>query len=225
MADETMMTGELNTDPAEGGQAQGAATDPANQPPQEETPPAADPATAPQEKPEGEEGAKEGEGEKEGEKPEIPEKYEFKAPEGFEGELDQAALEQFEPIAKELGLTQEQADKLVSMHADSIQRASTEARDQWAQQQQTWREDLQNDPEFGGQKFQENVTAATKAVERFGSPGLKEALESTGMGNHPELVRTFAAIGKAISEDKLVMGNQSQGQRSIEERLYPNMKS
>lgn len=222
MAEETMMTGELNTDPAEGGQAQGEPTEGTTEPSQPE---GGDPATAPQDKPEGEDSTKEGEGEKEGETPEVPEKYEFKAPEGFEGELDQAALEQFEPIAKELGLTQEQADKLVSMHADSIQRASTEAREQWAQQQQTWREDLQNDPEFGGQKFQENVTAATKAVERFGSPGLKEALESTGMGNHPELVRTFAAIGKAISEDKLVMGNQSQGQRSIEERMYPNMKT
>ncbi|TDX30763.1 hypothetical protein DFO67_10418 [Modicisalibacter xianhensis] len=218
MAEETMMTGELNTEPAEGDQAQGAATDTANQ---NDTPPAADPNAA-TDKPEGDDGAKDGEGKKDGEQEsQVPEKYEFKAPEGFEGELDQAAIEQFEPIAKELGLTQEQADKLVAMHADSIQRAATAQRETWAQQQQTWRDELQSDPDFGGKAFNENVQSAVKAVERFGTPGLKEALEQTGMGNHPELVRTFAAIGKAISEDKLHLGGQSHGQRDAADILYP----
>lgn len=214
MADETMMTGELNTDPAEGNQAEGEPTDGVDKPE------GGDPAAAP----EGEQGTKDGEGKEGEQESQVPEKYEWAAPEGFEGELDQAAIEQFEPMAKELGLSQEQANKLVAMHAESIQRANTDAHEQWSQQQKTWREDLQNDPDFGGKAFNENVQSAMKAVDKFGSPGLKEALEQTGMGNHPELVRTFAAIGKAISEDKIVMGNQSQGERAIEDRMYPNMK-
>lgn len=220
MADGTMMTGEGDTNPAQGtgqGEPSGQATE--GQPPQEGQPqgqPDAEPTEGQQD------GAQKGEskdGEGEGES-QVPETYEWKAPEGFEGELDSAAIEQFEPIAKELGLTQEQADKMVALHADSLQRAQQQARDNWAQQQETWENDLRNDPDFGGAKFDENVGAAMKAVEKFGTPGLKEALESTGMGNHPELVRTFAEIGKAISEDKIVMGNQSQGERSMAERLY-----
>lgn len=223
MAEATMMTGEGDTNPAQGNQGQGEPSgDPTEgkQQPQEGQP-QSEPAAEPTEgKPEG---AKEGEG-KEGEEGEgtAPEAYEWKAPEGFEGELDQAAIEQFEPIAKELGLTQEQADKMVGLHAESLQRAQQQARDNWAQQMQTWQDDLRSDPEFGGAKFDENVGSAMKAVEKFGSPGLKEALESTGMGNHPELVRTFAAIGQAISEDKIVMGNQSQGERSMADRMYSN---
>lgn len=220
MADGTMMTGEGDTNPAQGtgqGEPSGKATE--GQPPQEGQPqgqPDAEPTEGQQD------GAQKGEskeGEGEGES-QVPETYEWKAPEGFEGELDSAAIEQFEPIAKELGLTQEQADKMVALHADSLQRAQQQARDNWAQQQETWENDLRNDPDFGGAKFDENVGSAMKAVEKFGTPGLKEALESTGMGNHPELVRTFAEIGKAISEDKIVMGNQSQGERSMAERLY-----
>jgi len=51
---------------------------------------------------------------------------------------------------------------------------------------------------------------------------MSAALDQTGMGNHPELVRTFAQIGKAISEDKIHMGNQSHGERSAADILYPN---
>lgn len=222
MADGTMMTGEGDTNPAQGtgqGEPSGQPAEGDQQQPQGGEPngqPDAEPTEGQQD------GAQEGEskeGEGEGES-QAPETYEWKAPEGFEGELDSAAIEQFEPIAKELGLTQEQADKMVSLHAESLQRAQQQARDNWAQQQETWESELREDPDFGGPKFDENVGAAMKAVEKFGTPGLKEALESTGMGNHPELVRTFAQIGQAISEDKIVMGNQSQGERSMAERLY-----
>lgn len=221
MDDGTMMTGEGDTNPAQGSQGQGESSQQpteGQQQPQEgqkQDPPAAEPTEGKQE------GEKEGE--KEGES-EAPEAYEWNVPEGFEGDLDQAAIEEFEPIAKELGLTQEQADKMVALHAESLQRANQHARDTWAQQMQTWQDDLRNDPDFAGAKFDENIGSAMKAVEKFGTPGLKEALESTGMGNHPELVRTFANIGQAISEDKIVMGGQSQGERSMADRLYPTPK-
>lgn len=46
--------------------------------------------------------------------PGAPEKYAFTAPEGQE--LDTSALAQFEPVARELNLTQEQAQKLVDVY-------------------------------------------------------------------------------------------------------------
>lgn len=51
-------------------------------------------------------------------------KYEFTPPEG--GELDANALAVFEPIAKELGLSQEQAQKLVDIYPQ-IQQQQAEA--------------------------------------------------------------------------------------------------
>ena len=48
---------------------------------------------------------------------------------------------------------------------------------------------------------------------------LKEYLEGTGLGTHPELVKAFVKIGKAMSEDGMVDGS-NQGQRSAAEVLY-----
>lgn len=162
---------------------------------------------------------KEGEG-----KSEVPEKYEFTKPEGFEGELDEGALEAFEPIAKELGLSQEQADKLVAIHAETVQKQQQAMADQHSQQMEAWTNELREDPDFGGAKFDANVKSAQKAVETFGSEGLKKALEETGLGNHPDLVRTFAMIGKSISEDGFVSGGKSGGERSAADVFYGKNK-
>lgn len=230
MAEETMMTGQTNTETVEGDQGQGDGafdqvtqqkTDDSTSTPEAGEGGEATDAEGDQQESaeaEGEEGSQE-DGEAEG----PPEKYEWKAPEGFEGELDQSAIDQFEPVARELGLTQEQADKLVEMHANSIQRGQEAARENWTQQVEQWQTELREDPEFG-KDFDANLKSAQKAVKDFGDPALLEALEETGMGNHPALVRTFAAIGKAISEDKIVMGNQSQGPRAPEDVFYPQKK-
>lgn len=153
---------------------------------------------------------------------EVPEKYEWTLPEGFEGELDQQAVEAFEPIARELRLTQEQANKMVELHAQSLMKANQAAREQIASQMQQWNESLRNDADFGGVKFDQNVAVAQKAVQAFGSPELTQVLNETGLGNHPALVKAFHQIGKAISEDRFVMGNQSSGPRSAGAIMYPD---
>ncbi|EOF5964932.1 peptidase [Salmonella enterica] len=152
-------------------------------------------------------------------KPEgAPEKYEFKAGEGQE--LDTAALEQFEPIARELNLTNEQAQKMVDLYGTKImpmvQQQQAEA---WQKTTEQWAADVKADKEIGGDKLTGNLSAAQRALAQFGTPELKEYLEGTGLGNHPELVKAFIKIGKAMSEDGMVDGS-NQGQRSAAEVLY-----
>lgn len=163
-------------------------------------------------KPAGEEGKKD-------DKPEgAPEKYEFTAGEGQE--LDTAALEQFEPIARELNLTNEQAQKMVDLYGTKImpmvQQQQAEA---WQKTTEQWAADVKADKEIGGDKLTANLSSAQRALKQFGSPELKEYLNGTGLGNHPELVKTFIKIGKAMSEDGMVDGS-NQGQRSAAEVLY-----
>ncbi|EIX6839108.1 peptidase [Escherichia coli] len=152
-------------------------------------------------------------------KPEgAPEKYEFKPAEGQE--LDTAALEQFEPIARELNLTNEQAQKMVDLYGTKImpmvQQQQAEA---WQKQTEGWAETVKADKEIGGDKLTANLSAAQRALDQFGTPELKEYLNATGLGNHPDLVKTFVKIGKAMSEDGMVTGKES-GQRSAAEVLY-----
>ncbi|MEX2991180.1 peptidase [Serratia fonticola] len=154
--------------------------------------------------------------EKKDEKPVVPEKYEFKAPEGVE-QLDPQALAVFEPIAKELGLSQEQAQKLVDIYPQ-IQQQQAEA---WSKQVTDWGDQVKADKEIGGDKLTASVGQAQRALDQFGTPALREYLESSGLGNHPELVRAFAKVGKMMSEDKIIMPNQG-GQRSAADVLYGN---
>lgn len=152
--------------------------------------------------------------EKKDEKPVVPEKYEFKAPEGVE-QLDPQALAVFEPIAKELGLSQEQAQKLVDIYPQ-IQQQQAEA---WSKQVTDWGDQVKADKEIGGDKLTASVGQAQKALDQFGTPALREYLEQSGLGNHPELVRAFAKVGKMMSEDKIIVPNQG-GQRSAADILY-----
>lgn len=143
----------------------------------------------------------------------APEKYEFTPPEGQE--LDANALAVFEPIAKELGLSQEQAQKLVDIYPQ-IQQQQAEA---WSKQVADWGEQVKADKEIGGDKFNASVGAAQRALDQFGNTELREYLNASGLGNHPALVRFCAKVGKAMAEDTFVVPNQG-GQRSAADILY-----
>lgn len=152
-------------------------------------------------------------------KPEgAPEKYEFKPAEGQD--LDTAALEQFEPIARELNLTNEQAQKMVDLYGTQIlpmvQKQQAEA---WQKTTEQWAADVKADKEIGGDKLTANIGVAQRALETFGTPDLKEYLNASGLGNHPELIKVFVKVGKAMSEDGMVTGKES-GQRTAAEVLY-----
>jgi hypothetical protein len=172
------------------------------------------------------------EGNKEGdpaEKPQgAPEKYEFKAPEGKE--FDAEIIGNFSEIAKELNLTQDAAQKLVESMGPKIaerQLAQVEAiRNEWAQQSQV-------DKEFGGDKLNENMAVAKKALDSFGTPELRTLLVQSGLGNNPEVIRFMFRAGKAISEDTFVRssagansGKQNAGDfNSKAAALYSNQQS
>ncbi|HED5666429.1 TPA: peptidase [Enterobacter kobei] len=218
-----------NEQPADGGAAP-APSEPAA-PAADAPAPAADPA-----KPEGDKPQPGTEGDKpqddkpaDGDKPAdksddkdqkqegAPEKYEFKAGEGVE--LDTEALKDFEPVARDLNLTNEQAQKLVDAYPKILAGVQQRQAEAWQAQTEQWAADVKADKEIGGDKLTANLSAAQRALDLFGTPELKEYLNTTGLGNHPDLVKTFVKIGKAMSEDGMVDGS-NQGQRSAAEVLY-----
>ncbi|EAA9058593.1 peptidase [Salmonella enterica] len=155
---------------------------------------------------------------KEDDKPEgAPEKYEFQAAEGVE--LDTEALKDFEPVARDLNLTNEQAQKLVDAYPKILAGVQQRQAEAWQQTTEQWAADVKADKEIGGDKLTSNLSAAQRALDQFGTPELKEYLNTTGLGNHPDLVKTFVKIGKAMSEDGMVSGG-NDGQRSAAEVLY-----
>jgi hypothetical protein len=154
--------------------------------------------------------------------PVVPEVYEFKVPEGFT--LDQAVLDEFTPVLKELELPQDKAQKLVDTYSKITQAAAQKQQDDWVAQVNDWGKSVEKDPLLGGKNLPITVKDAQSAVARFGTNELKVALETTGLGNHPELVRFCAAVGKAMSEDTFHKVTAPGAERTREQILYPDMK-
>mgnify|MGYP000848148816 CR=1 FL=1 len=155
---------------------------------------------------------------KDDDKPEgAPEKYEFQAAEGVE--LDTEALKEFEPVAREMNLTNEQAQKLVDVYPKILAGVQQRQVEAWQQTTEQWAADVKADKEIGGDKLPSNLSAAQRALDQFGTPEFKTYLNDTGLGNHPDLVKAFVKIGKAMSEDGMVTGG-NDGQRSAAEVLY-----
>ncbi len=125
----------------------------------------------------------------------APEKYDFQVPEGME--VQQELLSQFETVAKDAGLSQDQAAKVLDMW-HGLQTSTKSSMDK-ALQDAT--QSLQGE---WGKDFESNVKLAHKAVERFGGKELAQYLDSSGMGNNLPLIKAFHAIGKAMSEDQTV---------------------
>lgn len=191
--------------------------------PAEPTPPAAaappaEPAKKVEEKPV--EPVKE-EPAKPAEPPAAPEKYELKLPDG--SKLDAAAVEKVSSFAKENKLSNDQAQAILNRESDAVSSFSEAQQNALKERREVWKNESMNDKEIGGDNFPKNVELAHRALKHFGGDDLLQELEVTGYGNHPAVVRAFARIGKAMSEDKLVTApGQVGNKKSLAETFYPN---
>lgn len=141
----------------------------------------------------------------------APEKYELAAPEGFELEPETTAA--FEGVARELNLTNDQANKLVPLGAQLVAKLQAQQTDAHQQQVAKWADEAKADKEFGGDKFDASLAVALKARDRFATAELKTLMDQTGLGNHPEMVRLFHRIGTAIADDSFVQAPAAGGQQ------------
>ena len=198
------------------------------------TPPAAPAATDP--KPEGGDPAKLGDTAKpEDGKPKdaatdkpqgAPEAYtDFTLPEGME--MDAGVLGEFTGLAKELNIPQESAQKLIDLQAKIATQQAEAYQAAVLKQGEQWAAAVKNDPELGGENYDKSVASAVKVIQAFGDDGLRDLLNSTGLGNHPALFKFCHRLSQSISEDKFVLpgGQTTTGRKSNEEVFYGGNKS
>ncbi|UPK31833.1 hypothetical protein IVB18_26245 [Bradyrhizobium sp. 186] len=126
-------------------------------------------------------------------------KYTLAMPEGVQ--VDQATLDALSPEFKEMGLTNKQAQKLADKFIEAQQKQAADKGKAWGETVTGWVDQAKADKEIGGDKWDGTVKTATRAVNTLGTPALKEYLEATGGGNHPELIRFMAKVGAMIKED------------------------
>jgi hypothetical protein len=147
----------------------------------------------------------------------------FNVPEGMT--LNPEAITELKAFAKEKNLSQEEAQKLADLGAKTVQKVESSYKEQIEAAQAQWVEASRTDKEFGGDKLAENVAVAKKALDTFGSPELSKMLAESRLGNHPEIIRTFYRIGKAISEDRHVAGSTRPNVDANDpaKKMFPSM--
>jgi hypothetical protein len=174
----------------------------------------------------------------------LPEKYELEMPEGVE--LDQGLLDEATPVLHELGLGNEQAQKLVPIVAKIQETVLSRLNENFQVQATDWAKEAKADPVLGGGKWKETEHLVALAMDRVG-PRLppivrkvdgkdvevtgpeqvqefRDLLAETKLGNHPTLIRMFRFFGHAISEDSnfIRADGAAPVKASREEVLYPD---
>jgi hypothetical protein len=174
----------------------------------------------------------------------APETYSFKAPEGHT--LDAKLLETVTPIFKELGLSQEAAQRLIDLQiAREIESAKAPKatydtlRSDWRKETTTHKDISDFVDKASGKTGMDGVKANVgRALAALGdtelATGFKAAMDLTGAGDNPFFVRTFNKLASFVVEGTAVRGNGPSlgGQRAPGARppstaaaLYPNLPS
>jgi hypothetical protein len=151
---------------------------------------------------------------------ETPDEYKFEMPEGVN--LDEGLAKAAQPVFKDLGLNQGQADKLTELLVESRARDMNSMNQAYSTQRDNWIKELKEDPNFGGEAFEKNASIAAMVPKRLGTPELVEMLRTTGIGNNPELVRVFhrVSLELGLREDQPGSGEPASAGSEVEDRLY-----
>lgn len=151
----------------------------------------------------------------------APETYaDFEVPE--DSVLDANAVSEVLGIARELDLSQEQAEQYVAFKTLEFEQIQQAIKDQGA----TWLKELESHPTLGLQNMDKTAAIASKMMKKFGNPDFDKALDQTKLGNYPGFVQFVVDIGKHFEEDSLVKSKASASNepRDTAKRLYPNNK-
>lgn len=158
---------------------------------------------------------------------EPPARYEL-ALEGFT--LDPALLESADPLLRQAGLSNEAANALLPVARTIMDRTQEtllrQIEDAAATQKKAWYDAFVTDPEIGGARRSESEHLAARALDALGYADghpFRRALDDSGFGNHPDMIRAFRRLGEMLGEDAtFVRPGVSGGKtRPVWERLYP----
>ena len=166
----------------------------------------------------------------------APESYtDFSVPEGHT--LDAAAVGAATPIFRELGLSQDQAQRLVNFYSEQIGKINSENEGFMETMRTQWREELKADKEIGGKLDQVKVEIG-RALDRLPPAvrdNFKAAMDMTGAGDHPAVIKAIHSFASLIGEGTHVTGNapseHGQSKTGVSNRpsaaqsMYPNLPS
>lgn len=163
----------------------------------------------------------------------------WKVPEGIT--LDNDSVSQFTTILADLetkskadhALVQEFGQKAVDFHLNELNKAQEKLtefyKQHWEKQKIVWKDAFLKDTEIGGNRFQTTVDSALSFIRTHGGTPEQQAefktlMETSGLGNHPAMIRLLANAGRAMSEGKpLAASKPVSAPKSKTATLYGNV--
>jgi len=165
----------------------------------------------------------------------VPDKYEFKVPEG--AQLNEALIAEATPLFKEMGLSQENAQKLFDFHNKAIADVASAPGKAYEDLRTSWRNDTVANKELGdGKALRPEVQAnIAKAIDSLpNAKDFRAAMDLTGVGDNPAFVAAVNHWAKALAEGTLVRGGNPSpagqaapgaGPKSAAQAMYPGLPS
>ena len=151
----------------------------------------------------------------------VPDKYDFAAitPEG--AELDQAIVDEYSTMAKEIGLSNEHASKLAEYGMKLQKQAAESVVAAFAKQVDGWGETAKTEL---GDKFDGTVKQAAQGIQALSEhiPNLRAALNETGAGNRVEIIKLMALVGQMTTEDNGMALLKGSPKAAAAHNPYPN---
>ena len=153
--------------------------------------------------------------------PDKPDGYALQFAEGLA--VDNALLGGFKNTAHELGLNQNQAQKLADMYVkhmtDSAKSFNDAQSKALSEAQQGWEKEITSRP-----AFKQEVADARRVMAQYGSPELNAIMDQSLMGSHPVFFDFVVKVGKALAEPEVRGMAGSDKKVPLADRLWPDMK-
>lgn len=149
-------------------------------------------------------------------------------PEGME--IPEETLNEFLSILNDAeAKPADRATKLVSLQqavtTKALEAVTQQLETSWTETQNQWRAEASALPEIGGKALPATLATIKKGLEAVGAT--KEtfaALDLTGAGNHPEIIRMLHALTKPLAEGKPISGSPTRGPLTQAEKIFGQQK-
>lgn len=136
--------------------------------------------------------------------------------------VDHASMQQF---------GQQLVDRHIAEVTNAVTRLNKSYQDRWEQQKIDWKDQFLADTDIGGNRFQTTVDSALSFIRTHGGTEAQQAefqalMESSGLGNHPAMIRMLANAGRAMSEGRpLAATAPPAAPKSKTEAMYGRRKA
>ena len=150
--------------------------------------------------------------------------FKLTAPEGmenFQGEFDTYSSEASEWMQANPNATAADAFKWAAeRQAEAVTKQTQDMSEAFTRQIETWENEAKADKDIGGDAFDANLAVAKKAIDAFGSDGLKAVLNESGLGSHPEVIKFAVKAGKALADAPVIKTGDGAAKKSLADSLY-----